>query len=87
MEEEGTETAVDLRSRFQFGAPEVIIPECANTLWKKVQRSEVTRDEAVLAARLIERSGIDFLPMADARAGNEPCDRTLASGLCMTALI
>lgn len=64
VEEEGTETAVDLRSRFRFVAPELIIPECANILWKKVQRSELTRDEAVLAARLIERSGIDFLPMA-----------------------
>src|SRR5258708_2268147 len=63
VEEEGTAAAVDLRSRFRFAAPELLIPECANILWKKVQRGELTRDEAVLAARLLERAGIDFLPM------------------------
>jgi predicted nucleic acid-binding protein len=64
VQEDGTEIAVDLRSRFGFAAPELLIPECANILWKKVQRGELTRDEAILAARLLERSGIDFLPMA-----------------------
>jgi predicted nucleic acid-binding protein len=64
VQEDATEIAVDLRSRFRFAAPELVIPECANILWKKVQRSELTRDEATLAARLLERSGIDFLPMA-----------------------
>jgi len=63
VEEEGTDTAVDLRSRFRFVAPELLIPECANILWKKVQRDELTRDEAILAARLLERSGTDLLPM------------------------
>lgn len=63
-EEEGTEIAVDLRWRFRFAAPELIIPECANILWKKVQRGELTRDEAGLGARLLERLGIDILPMA-----------------------
>ncbi|MBX9821877.1 MAG: type II toxin-antitoxin system VapC family toxin [Afipia birgiae] len=61
--EEGSDTAVDLRSRFRFVAPELLIPECANTLWKKVQRGELARDEAVLAARLLERSGVELLPM------------------------
>lgn len=63
VEEEGTEAAVDLRARFRLAAPELLIPECANILWKKVQRGELTRDEAVLAARLLERSGIALLPM------------------------
>ena len=54
--EEGTDTAVDLRLRFHFAAPDLLIPECANILWKKVQRGELTRDEAMLAARLLERS-------------------------------
>ncbi|KKX25702.1 type II toxin-antitoxin system VapC family toxin [Rhizobium sp. LC145] len=64
VEEEGTDDAVSLRSRFRFVAPELIIPECANILWKKVQRGELSRDEAVLAARLLERAGIDFLSMS-----------------------
>jgi len=64
VEEEGTDTAVDLRSRFRFAAPELLIPECANILWKKTQRGELACEEAVLAARLLERSGADLLPMA-----------------------
>ena len=64
VQEDGTALAVDLRSRFRFAAPELLIPECANILWKKVRRNELTRDEAILAARLLEGSGIDLLPMA-----------------------
>lgn len=63
VEEEGSRFAVDLRSRFRFTAPELLIPECANILWKKVQRGELAHDEAILAARLLDRSGIDFLSM------------------------
>jgi predicted nucleic acid-binding protein len=64
VEEEGSKAAVDLRSRFRFAAPELLIPECANILWKKVQRGELTSNEAILAANLLERAGIEFLPMA-----------------------
>jgi len=63
VEEEGTEAAVDLRSRFRFAAPELLIPECANILWKKTHRGELLPDEAVLAARLLERAGINLLSM------------------------
>lgn len=63
VEEEGTQAAVDLRSRFRLVAPELLIPECANILWKKTQRGELMRDEAVLAASLLESSGVAFLSM------------------------
>ncbi|MEZ2410634.1 type II toxin-antitoxin system VapC family toxin [Bosea sp. RCC_152_1] len=62
--EEGSQVAVDLRSQFRFASPELLIPECANILWKKTQRGELTREEAILAARLLERSGVAFLSMA-----------------------
>ncbi|TWG98091.1 putative nucleic acid-binding protein [Mesorhizobium sp. J18] len=61
VEEEGTDAAVALRSRFRFAAPELLVAECSNILWKKVRRSGLTRDEARLAAQLLERSGIEFL--------------------------
>lgn len=64
VEEEGSDAAVALRSRFRFASPELLIPECANILWKKAQRGELTGDEAVLAARLLERSGVALLSMA-----------------------
>lgn len=64
VQEEGTQAALDLRSRFRFASPELLVPECANILWKKTQRGELTHDEAILAARLLEHSGIAFLSMA-----------------------
>ena len=61
--EDGGEDAVRLRSTFIFIAPELLLPECANILWKKVQRKELEPNEAALAIALIERSGISFQTM------------------------
>jgi len=44
-------------------APDLLIPECANILWKKVRRKELTEREALLAARLLERADIQLEPM------------------------
>jgi len=63
VDEEGAARAVALRSSFAFAAPELILPECANILWKKAQRGELARAEALLAAKLLERSGIDFVSL------------------------
>lgn len=61
--EDGGEDAVRLRSTFISIAPELLLPECANILWKKVQRKELEPNEATLAIALIERSGISFQSM------------------------
>lgn len=63
VEEEGTEAALGLRKGFRFLAPELLIAECANILWKKLQRGELLSDEAIVAARLLERSGIGLVSM------------------------
>lgn len=63
VEEAGTPAALTLRQRFRLIAPDLLVPECANILWKKVQRRELSKDEAVLAARLLERADIELLPM------------------------
>lgn len=60
VEEEGTEAAISLRTKFRFAAPDLIVAKCANILWKKARRGDLTREEAVMAARLLERSGIDY---------------------------
>ncbi|MGH6762632.1 MAG: type II toxin-antitoxin system VapC family toxin [Phyllobacterium sp.] len=65
VEEDGTQAALDLRSRFRFIAPELLVAECANILWKKVQRGELLLDEAVMASRLLERAGIEFVSMRE----------------------
>jgi predicted nucleic acid-binding protein len=63
VEEEGTQQALALRGRTKLIAPELLIAECANILWKKIQRKELSRDEGFLAARLIQAADVELLPM------------------------
>lgn len=62
VEEEGTLEALTLRRRAKLIAPELLTAECANILWKKVQRDELSKDEALLAARLLQAADVEFLP-------------------------
>jgi predicted nucleic acid-binding protein len=64
IDEPGTQQALLLRQhRHQLSAPDLLIPECANILWKKVRRQELTADEAMLAARLLQRTDVRLEPM------------------------
>ncbi len=47
VEEDGTESALALRQQAKLIAPDLLVPECANILWKKAQRNELSRDEAL----------------------------------------
>ncbi|MGO4437804.1 type II toxin-antitoxin system VapC family toxin [Rhizobium sp. RAF56] len=60
VQETGTKNAIALRKEFRFAAPDLFVCECANILWKKTQRAELSKDEAKLAARLLERSGVEL---------------------------
>jgi predicted nucleic acid-binding protein len=62
VEEEGTAEALALFRASKLVAPELLVAECANILWKKAQRKELTNQEAFLAARLLERAEIELLP-------------------------
>ena len=62
VEEEGTPQALTLRRRAKLIAPGLLVAECANILWKKVQRTELSREEALLAARLLRAAEIELLP-------------------------
>jgi predicted nucleic acid-binding protein len=62
VEEDGTAAALAVRRRAALSAPELLIPECANILWKKTQRGEMTKETALLAARLLERAEIELCP-------------------------
>jgi len=62
IDETGTTEALSLR-RHRLLAPDLLIAECANILWKKVRRKELSEDEALLAARLLARADIEFAPM------------------------
>jgi len=62
IEEEGTPHALALRRRVKLIAPELLVAECANILWKKVGRNELSKEEAVLAAGLLQTAEIELLP-------------------------
>ena len=43
-------------------APDLIYAECANVLWKKVRRGEMTEEEAEIAAQTLEQADITIAP-------------------------
>ncbi len=63
VDEDGTLEALALRQRAKLIAPEFLVAECANILWKKVQRDELLKEEALLAARLLQGAEIELRPM------------------------
>lgn len=64
VSETATSQALSLHERYSLAAPDLILPECANILWKKVKRGELTTAEARFAARLIEGSSLQLREMA-----------------------
>ena len=62
VDEQGTPEALVLRQKAKLIAPELLVAECANILWKKVQRNELSKEEALLAARLLQGAEIELLP-------------------------
>lgn len=61
--ERGTPEALSLRRSNRLYAPELLVAECANALWRKTRLAELTKDEAVFAARLLQRADIELVPM------------------------
>ena len=62
VEEPGTAVALSLL-RHRLFAPDLLVVECANVLWKKVRRRELGSAEALFAARLLQRADIELYPM------------------------
>lgn len=62
VEEEGTAQALALRGAYgKLIAPDLLVPECANVLWKKTKRGEVLPQEARLMARLLSSAEIELV--------------------------
>jgi predicted nucleic acid-binding protein len=59
-EPDSEEAAVLLRH--PFSAPDLLAPECANILWKKVTRAELSLDEAEVIGLALERAAITLYP-------------------------
>ena len=62
VEEDGTDLALALRQKARLMAPDLMVAECANILWKKAQRKELSNDEALIAARLLQSAEIELVP-------------------------
>ncbi len=59
VDEEGSEAAAALLDR-PLAAPDLLCPECANILWKKVARGELTAEEADAAAAALEIAELEL---------------------------
>lgn len=60
--EPGTPEALALLDE-RLAAPDLLTVECANILWKKVQRNELSPDEALMAARVLQQADIEIYAM------------------------
>ncbi len=62
VDEGGSEAAAALLDR-PLAAPDLLGPECANILWKKAARGELTAEEADVAAAALEIAELEFYSM------------------------
>ena len=62
VDEADSDAAVAVLESRSLLSPDLLIAECANILWKKVWRKELTTDEAIMAARTLQQADIDILP-------------------------
>ncbi len=60
VEEEGTPAALVVLKGAAIKAPDLILAECANILWKKFERRELLKDESIMAARLIQQVDMEI---------------------------
>ena len=63
VQETGTREALALQETFRLSAPDLLIPECANILWKKFRLGELTGEEAGIAARILAGAEIELVAM------------------------
>lgn len=63
--EDLSDQAQEARKRLGLIAPDLMLAECANILWKKVRRDEMTSEEARFSIAALRRSQIDLVPIAD----------------------
>ncbi len=61
VEEEGSTAAAALRAS-PLAAPELLLEECANVLWVKQRRGELTSDEARERLRLLFEAPVQLVP-------------------------
>jgi len=64
VSETESDAALLLRDHYRFIAPELLIAECANAIWKRVRRREMTNEAAQIAVRLLQASDLALVPLS-----------------------
>lgn len=67
--EELSAHAMALRERNMLIAPELLVAECGNILWKKVRRGEFSREEAMIAGAALRLAQVQLVPLAGLARG------------------
>ena len=62
IEEPDSSSALKLLG-FRLSAPDLLIPECGNALWRKSRKGELSEAEALFGAGLLQRMDIELHPM------------------------
>ena len=62
VHEDDSPDALAILHNYPLSSPDLLVAECSNILWKKVKREELTTDEAIMAAHLIQRADVEILP-------------------------
>lgn len=63
--EEGFEQAKALRHSYRCIAPQIVYAECSNVIWKKVRRSELTKNEALRATTFVDTFSIEVVSLKE----------------------
>jgi predicted nucleic acid-binding protein len=61
IQEEGTHDAVTLLGLIAAAAPDFLMVECANILWKMVRRNQLSKREALLAAKILTTAEVELV--------------------------
>jgi predicted nucleic acid-binding protein len=64
VSEADSESALLLRDHYSFIAPELLIAECANAVWKRVRRGEMTNEAAQIAVKLLQSDDLALVPLS-----------------------
>lgn len=64
VEEEGSAAALALADR-EMAAPTLLQVECANALWAKARREELTQAEVVRRVKALSGAPVEWVPLED----------------------
>lgn len=61
IEEDGSHHALRILEQATLAAPDLLLSECANTLWKAARRGVLSPDQAVEAAVSLSRLNVEWI--------------------------